>query len=208
MRFYWQHDAEWQPGGLVSVFDNGSSPPEEKQSRGLLLDPNAERRHASRSSSSSPTPNATLLASSQGDLLSLPGGNWLMGYGGLPNFTEYDSSGHVLLDAHARPDVQDFRTYLAPWSATPKTRPAVAAQAAGRRRQRRGELERRHRASPRGSVLAGTSASSLSHRRDRRRATASRRRSTVHTSAGLIAVAALDASGATLATSPTVSASG
>ena len=39
-----------------------------------------------------------------------------MGYGGLPNFTEYDSSGNVLLDAHARPSVQDFRTYLAPWS--------------------------------------------------------------------------------------------
>ena len=23
-RFYWQHDAEFQPGGLISVFDNGS----------------------------------------------------------------------------------------------------------------------------------------------------------------------------------------
>src|SRR5665213_42017 len=29
--FYWQHDARWEPGGLVSVFDNGASPPEEKQ---------------------------------------------------------------------------------------------------------------------------------------------------------------------------------
>ena len=42
-RFYWQHDAEWQPGGLISVFDNGSDPPKEKQSRGLLLDPNPRR---------------------------------------------------------------------------------------------------------------------------------------------------------------------
>src|SRR6202167_2772980 len=38
-RTYWQHDAEWQPGGLISVFDNGSDPPKEKQSRGLLLAP-------------------------------------------------------------------------------------------------------------------------------------------------------------------------
>ena len=44
-RFYWQHDAEWQPGGLISVFDNGSDPPKEKQSRGLLLDPNTSTPH-------------------------------------------------------------------------------------------------------------------------------------------------------------------
>ena len=25
---YFQHDAEWQPGGLISVFDNGASPAE------------------------------------------------------------------------------------------------------------------------------------------------------------------------------------
>ena len=36
---------EWQPGGLVSVFDNGSTPPEEKQSRGLVLDPNTDHAH-------------------------------------------------------------------------------------------------------------------------------------------------------------------
>ena len=38
--FYWQHDADWQPGGLISLFDNGATPPKEKQSRGLLLEPN------------------------------------------------------------------------------------------------------------------------------------------------------------------------
>ena len=54
-----------------------------------------------------------------------------MGYGGLPNFTEYDSAGQVLLDATLGRNVQDFRTYLAPWTAQPPTLPAVAAQAAG-----------------------------------------------------------------------------
>ncbi len=44
-RFYWQHDAEWQPGGLISVFDNGSDPPKEKQSRGLLLAPDTHQPH-------------------------------------------------------------------------------------------------------------------------------------------------------------------
>ena len=44
-RFYWQHDAEFQPGGLISLFDNGSDPPKEKQSRGLLLAPDTANAH-------------------------------------------------------------------------------------------------------------------------------------------------------------------
>jgi hypothetical protein len=129
VRFYWQHDAEFQPGGLISVFDNASDPPKQKESSGLLLrpDPAAHtvtllRRFAN--------PTKTLLASSQGNTLSLPGEDWLLGYGGLPNFTEFDGAGHVLLDGTLGKGVQDFRTYLSPWSAAPATPPAIAAQAA------------------------------------------------------------------------------
>jgi hypothetical protein len=128
--FYWQHDAEFQPGGLISLFDNGSDPPKEKQSRGLLLaaDPAS---HTVRLVKQFVNPSRTLLASSQGNTLSLPGGNWLMGYGGLPNFTEYDASGHVLFDATLGKNVQDFRTYFGSWSGQPKTAPAVRARKKG-----------------------------------------------------------------------------
>jgi Arylsulfotransferase (ASST) len=129
-REYWQHDAEWQPGGLISVFDNGSTPPKEKQSRGILLKPDAAA-HAVSLVKAFTNPSRTLLAASQGNTLSLPGGNWLMGYGGLPNFTEYDSSGHVLLDGTLGKNVQDFRTYLAPWSATAPGKPSLSAKVAG-----------------------------------------------------------------------------
>ena len=121
-RFYWQHDAEFQPGGLISLFDNGSDPPKEKQSRGLLLDPSTAT-HSVSLVKQFVNPTKTLLASSQGNTLSLPGGNWLMGYGGLPNFTEYDASGHVLFDATLGKNVQSFRTYLSPWSGTPDGAP-------------------------------------------------------------------------------------
>ena len=124
---YWQHDAEWQPGGLISVFDNGSDPPKEKQSRGLLLDANVGARTVTLVKQFV-NPSRTLLPSSQGNMLSLPGGDWLMGYGGLPNFTEYDASGHVLLDGTLGKSVQDFRTYLAPWSGQPTSAPAVVAR--------------------------------------------------------------------------------
>jgi hypothetical protein len=129
-RFYWQHDAEFQPGGEISVFDNGSDPAEEKQSRGLVLalDMAAHTVSAAKIFSN---PTRTLLASSQGNTLSLPGGNWLMGYGGLPDFTEYNSAGQIILDGHLGKNVQDFRTYLAPWSGEPRTAPSVLAKPNG-----------------------------------------------------------------------------
>jgi hypothetical protein len=127
---YWQHDAEWQPGGLISVFDNGSTPPKEKQSRGVLLKPDYAARTVVLAKAFV-NPGKTLLAPAQGNTLSLPGGDWLMGYGNLPNFTEYDSGGHVLLDGTLGHNVQDFRTYLSPWSGRPEALPAIATRRNG-----------------------------------------------------------------------------
>jgi hypothetical protein len=201
--FYYQHDAEWQPGGLVSVFDNGSDPAEEKQSRGLLLDPNTTT-HTVTLVKQFTNPNKKLLASSQGDLLALPGGNWLMGYGGLPNFTEYNSSGQVLLDATLGPSVQDFRTYLAPWGAQPPTQPAIAAQPAGPGRLTVEASWNGATTAASWRVLAGPSATSLTAVTT---APTSGFETTISvpTTEPYVAVAALDAAGRTLATSPAIS---
>jgi hypothetical protein len=127
---YWQHDAEWQPGGLISVFDNGSTPPREKQSRGVLLKPDVAAKTVALAKAFV-NPSKTLLAPAQGNTLGLPQGHWLMGYGNLPNFTEYDSQGHVVLDGTLGHNVQDFRTYLSPWSGQPSTLPALVAKRSG-----------------------------------------------------------------------------
>jgi hypothetical protein len=200
--YYWQHDAEWQPGRMVSVFDNGSTPPKERESRGLLLALDGAR-HTVTLVKQFTNPNATLLAAAQGNLLRLPAGNWLMGYGNLPNFTEYDGSGHVLFDAALGPNVQDFRTYLAPWSGHPTTRPSVAAQA-GPGGAVTVEASWNGATDVRSwHVLAGSSAGSLKPvatvARDGFETTA-----TVHTSARRVAVAAVDAGGRTLATSAAI----
>jgi Arylsulfotransferase (ASST) len=128
VQFYWQHDAEFQPGGLISLFDNGSDPPKEKQSRGLLLAPNLSA-HTVRLVRQFTNSTHTLLAESQGNMQGLPGGDWLLGYGRLPNFTEFDASGHVLLDGTLGKNVQNFRTYLSSWSGHPATAPSLAVQA-------------------------------------------------------------------------------
>jgi Arylsulfotransferase (ASST) len=127
---YWQHDAEWQPGGLISVFDNGSTPRKEKQSRGILLKLNLPGKTVGLAKTFV-NPRHTLLADAQGNTLGLPEGDWLMGYGNLPNFTEYDSAGRVLLDGTLGLGVQDFRTYLSPWSGRPYTPPAIVAKRSG-----------------------------------------------------------------------------
>jgi hypothetical protein len=199
--FYWQHDAEFQPGGLISLFDNGSSPPKEKQSRGLLLAPDTAS-HTVRLVKALVNPRQTLLAESQGNAQTLPAGNWLLGYGRLPNFTEFDSSGHVLLDATLGRNIQNFKTFLAPWSGHPTSAPALQAKAGG------GKLQAA--ASWNGAtdvaswrLLAGASAAALAPV-----ATVAKtgfQTAMSATAAGpYVAVQALDSSGAVLGTSATV----
>jgi hypothetical protein len=202
--YYWQHDAEWQPSGQISVFDNGSTPPKEKQSRGLLLtlEPG---RHTVTLAKAFVNPAKTLLASSQGNTLSLPDGNWLLGYGGLPNFTEFDASGHVLLDGTLGKNVQNFRTYLAPWSAQAPGAPTIATQAASGGAVSVSMSWNGATAVSSWRVLAGSSASSLA-------ALASAPKQgfqttvSVSTGAPYVAAQALDSAGNVLGTSATVKA--
>jgi hypothetical protein len=201
-RFYWQHDSEWQPGGLISVFDNGSDPPKEKQSRGLLLDPNTSN-HTVTLLKQFTNPTKTLLASSQGNLLNLAtgentSGNWLMGYGGLPNFTEYDPSGHVLLDGTLGKNVQSFRTYIDPWSGQAPGAPSVAVSGSSVAVSWNGATNVAS-----WQVLGGASATALA---PVAKAAKAGFQTTISVPAGsaYVAVQALDSSGAVLATSATV----
>ena len=201
-RFYWQHDSEWQPGGLISVFDNGSDPPKEKQSRGLLLDPNTSSRTVTLLKQFT-NPSKTLLASSQGNLLNLSSGentsgNWLMGYGGLPNFTEYDPSGHVLLDGTLGKNVQSFRTYIDPWSGQAPGAPSVAVSGSSVAVSWNGATNVAS-----WQVLGGASATALA---PVAKAAKAGFQTTISVPAGsaYVAVQALDSSGAVLATSATV----
>lgn len=201
VRFYWQHDAEFQPGGLISVFNNASTPPKQKESSGLLLQPDPAA-HTVTLVKRFANPTKTLLASSQGNTLALPGGDWLLGYGGLANFTEFDSAGHVLLDGTLGKNVQDFRTYLSPWSGQPTYPPVVAAESAG------GAVT--VQASWNGAtnvaswqVLAGSSAESLAPvaTAPRQGFETSIQLGAAGAGARYVAVRALDASGQVLATS-------
>lgn len=125
--FAWQHDARRQPDGTITVFDDGSSPAVEKESRALQirLDVKAHTATLVRANA-----NGTLTGS-QGNVQLLRNGDMFVGWGAVPRITEFSPSGKVVLDATFSKGDDSYRAYRFTWSATPTTRPAIAATKGG-----------------------------------------------------------------------------
>jgi hypothetical protein len=159
--FFWQHHARLHGGGLLSLFDDGAAPAEEKQSRGLILKIDTGRKTASVYRQYT-HPRHGLLASAMGSMQVLAGGRVLVGWGTEPYFSEFSPDGALLLDGQIAANSPTYRAISSAWTGHPSGHPAVAV--------------RRHRggahvyASWNGStevhrwrVLAGRTASRLSH---------------------------------------------
>ena len=114
------------PDGEITLFDDGSNPPVHPQSRGvrIVLDPGT---HEARLRIAFTHPDQPLLASSQGNVQTLPNGNTLVGFGGVPQITEYAQNGDVLFDAHLPYEMIFYRSFRFPWSGRPLSPPAVLA---------------------------------------------------------------------------------
>ncbi|MGA7703943.1 MAG: arylsulfotransferase family protein [Solirubrobacteraceae bacterium] len=122
----WQHDGRILPSGLVTFFDDGSNPPIHSQSRGLRIALDF-KSHTARLVSSYTHPDPPLLAPSQGNMQTLPDGNALVGYGGVPAITEFATDGSLLLDAHLPYDMSFYRAFRFPWEGHPAGPPAALA---------------------------------------------------------------------------------
>jgi hypothetical protein len=126
-RTAWQHDPRELPDGTISVFDNGSSPTVHGQSRGLVL--RVAGGKASVVSQFTHTPG--LIAESQGNMQQLANGDWFIGWGQVPAFSEFGPEGSLLFDAHLPAFDQSYRSFRFSWSGTPSHRPAFAYQPPG-----------------------------------------------------------------------------
>jgi hypothetical protein len=122
----WQHDARMLPGGSVTMFDDGSNPPVQAQSRGVRIALDFRRRTA-RLAAAYLHPGLPLLAASQGNLQTLPDGNAVVNYGGIPQISEFAPGGSLVFDAHLPFDMSTYRAFRFPWRAQPAAPPAVAA---------------------------------------------------------------------------------
>jgi hypothetical protein len=125
-RFFFQHDAEMQPDGRISLFDDEAGPPlEQPTSRGLILSLDLRRRIASVARRY--VPAADRSAQSEGSLEPLPGGGAFLGFGSQPYFSQFSVAGRLLFDAQLPQDDGSYRAFRYAWSAMPRTRPAVVA---------------------------------------------------------------------------------
>lgn len=122
----WQHDGRILPNGEVTFFDDGSNPPIHSQSRGLRIALDF-KTHEAHLLSAYTHPSPPLLAPSQGNMQTLPDGNAVVGYGGVPAISEFAPGGGVLFDAHLPYDMAFYRAFRFPWSGDPSSPPAVLA---------------------------------------------------------------------------------
>jgi hypothetical protein len=139
--FAYQHDGQFLGGNRISLFDDespGTAPngmkvgpdPPNPPSRGEIIKLDARSRTATLDTSL-PHPGTRLATFSQGNMQLLANGDLLVGFGGLPNFTEFNSSGQVDFDATLPPHENSYRTYRYPWVGQPTESPAIAARSAG-----------------------------------------------------------------------------
>ena len=90
-RTAWQHDPRELANGTISLFDNGASPTVHGQSRGIVLSLDPQHKTATLLSQIIHPP--PLLAASQGNMQALANGDWFVGWGQVPDFSEFSAAG-------------------------------------------------------------------------------------------------------------------
>jgi hypothetical protein len=125
----YQHDARWQPDHTITIFDNGAAPKAHSASRAIHETIDWKTRTVSLLSRDVRTP--PLLSGSQGDDEVLANGDWFVGWGEAPYFTEFNTAGQTVFDANLPYPAQVYRAFRFAWSATPATVPGIALKAAG-----------------------------------------------------------------------------
>ncbi len=123
-RTAWQHDPRELADGTLSLFDNGSSPTVHSQSRGIVVRLEPQSGTVELLAQFTHTP--PLVVESQGNLQALPGGDWFLGWGQEPFFSEVGPAGQQLFDAHFPLHEQSYRSFKLPWSGVPDHAPALA----------------------------------------------------------------------------------
>jgi hypothetical protein len=123
--FYWQHDARPHGPDVITVFDDGAWPPEERQSRGLILGVDTKAMHVSlRKAYLNP---ARFLSGNQGNVQLLADGRVFVGWGNQPYFSEFAPGGALLLEGQMPFGYHSYRAFTSDWHATPREPPVAVA---------------------------------------------------------------------------------
>ncbi len=129
-RFFWQHDARWHGNGVLTLFDDGSDPPEEKESRALVLDVDTSTMLVTLKRAYTHQ-GELVLAHAMGNAQLLPDGKMFVGWGTTPYFSEFDAAGKRILEGRLTKGDPTYRSFIGPWTGHPTEVPAVAARHRG-----------------------------------------------------------------------------
>jgi hypothetical protein len=127
--FGWQHDIRRRPDGTLTLFDNANQStdaPSGRPSRAIVVSAdegtmmvNLVREY--------PHPSP-LVVSSQGNMQLLPSGEFFVGWGSTPWFTQFKASGETVFDATFPASKQSYRTLRFPWTGRPIGDPQIALE--------------------------------------------------------------------------------
>jgi hypothetical protein len=125
VKFEWQHDAQMQPDGTITVFDNGAGNyTSESQSRALRI--GLDFTHWRATLVHAYAHNPPLLSENEGSTQVLPDGNTFVGWGNSPYFSEFHAGGRQLFSVRFDPPLQSYRAYRFAWWGQPTTPPSIA----------------------------------------------------------------------------------
>ncbi|HTU15091.1 MAG TPA: arylsulfotransferase family protein [Solirubrobacterales bacterium] len=140
-KFGYQHDAQRLPNGDISLFDNSNG----RFEPSVLPDSSALVLRLGKNSAGKRTatlvrrynyPAPGIIAASQGNAETLADGNMFVGWGQVPQMTEFNPAGEVVFDARHSGTVipeqgvlSSYRIYKGPWSGIAPGKPAIASDA-------------------------------------------------------------------------------
>jgi hypothetical protein len=127
VQFAYQHDARWMAGSEISLFDDEGFPPIKPPSRAEVIKLDLQGKSATLADQLLRT-SGPLITNSQGNAQTLPGGGWMVGWGGLPNFTEFNGQGQIIYDAQLPTGENSYRVYREPWAAQPTGSPRIVVK--------------------------------------------------------------------------------
>jgi hypothetical protein len=126
-RFAWQHDAQRQPDGTITLFDNSATPKVAEHSRAIALRVDERRRTASVARAFAHP--GRLLSWAEGNFQALPGGGGLVNWGfAAPHVSEFASDGRLRFNLRLPTGADSYRAFRFRWEGRPRTRPAAAVR--------------------------------------------------------------------------------
>jgi Arylsulfotransferase (ASST) len=125
-KFFWQHHVRPEPGGLMTVFDNGV--PNELHSRALLLSVNTTTMHVALKKAYFHPGTPQYESGAMGSAQLLPNNRMFVGWGTEPHFSEFAADGKLLLDGDITKGDPAYRAFAQHWTGHPTDKPAAAAR--------------------------------------------------------------------------------